>query len=41
MQSFNFADQSNAELRKKLAEEEHAQRSADSALERAERQVED
>ena len=41
MQSFNFADQSNAELRKKLTEEEHARRSADLALEKAERQAED
>ena len=41
MQSFNIDDQSNAKLRKKLTEEEHTRRSADSALESAERQAED
>ena len=41
MQSFNFANQSNAELRKKLTKEEKARRSADFALESTKRQVED
>ena len=36
VQLFNFADQSNANLRKKLAEEEKAQNSADLALESVE-----
>ena len=35
MQTLNVAEQSNAELKKKLADEEHAQKSADSALEGA------
>ena len=37
----NIANQSNVELRKKLADEEHARKSADSALESAQRQAED
>ena len=41
MQSFNFADQTNADLRKKLTKEEKARKSADSALESTERQAED
>ena len=41
VQSFNFVDQINADLRKKLTDEEKARKSADSALESAERQVED
>ena len=41
VQLFNFADQSNANLRKKLAEEKKAQNSADSALESVEWQAED
>ena len=34
-ESFNIADQSNKDLRKKLKKEEQARRSADSALEDA------
>ena len=41
VQSFNFVDQINADLRKKLTDEEKARKSADSALESAERQAED
>ena len=41
MQTLNIIDQSNVELRKKLANEEHARKSADSALESAQRQAED
>ena len=41
VQSFNIADQSNTDLRKKLTEEERARRSANSALESAQRQAED
>ena len=41
VQTLTIADQSNAELKKKLADEEHARRSADSALEGVQRQVED
>ena len=41
MQTLNIAEQSNAELKKKLANEEHAWKSADSALEGAQRQAED
>ena len=41
MQSFNIADQSNKDLRNKLAEEERAQKSADLALESAQRQAEE
>ena len=40
MQTLSIAEQSNAELKKKLADEVHAQKSVDSALEGAERQVE-
>ena len=40
MQTLNIAEQSNVELKKKLADEEHAQKSADLALEGTERQVE-
>ena len=39
MQTLNVAEQSNAELKKKLANEEHAWKSADSALEGAQKQV--
>ena len=41
MQTLNIAEQSNVELKKKLANEEHARKSADSALEGAQRQAED
>jgi len=41
VQSLNIADQSNVDLRKKLANEEHARKSADSALGSTERQAED
>ena len=41
VQSFNIADQSNKDLRKKLTEEEKARKSADSALESAQRQAEE
>ena len=41
MQSFNIADQSNKDLRKKLTEEEKAIKSADSALESAQREAEE
>ena len=41
MQTLNVAEQSNAELKKKLANEEHARKSANSALEGAQRQAED
>ena len=37
MQTLNIAEQSNAELKKKLVDEEHARKSADLALESAER----
>ena len=40
MQTLNVAEQSNAELKKKMADEEHTRKSADSALERAQRQAE-
>ena len=40
MQTLNVAEQSNTELKKKLADEEHARKSADSALEGAQRQAE-
>ena len=40
MQTLNVAEQSNAELKKKLANEEHARKSADSALEGVQRQAE-
>ena len=41
MQSLNITDQSNVDLRKKLADEEHARKSANSILESAQRQAED
>ena len=41
MQMLDITDQSNVELRKKLVDEEHARKSADSALESAQRQAED
>ena len=41
MQTLNIAEQSNAKLKKKLANEEHTWKSADSALEGAQRQAED
>ena len=41
MQTLTIAEQSNAELKKKLADKEHARWSADSALEGAQRQAED
>ena len=40
MQTLNIAEQSNAKLKKKLVEEEHARKSADSALEGVEKLVE-
>ena len=40
MQTLNIAKQSNAELKKRLAEKEHTRKSVDSALEGAERQAE-
>ena len=39
MQSFNIVDQSNKDLRNKLNEEEMAKKSAESALESAQRQL--
>ena len=39
MQLFNIADQSNKDLRNKLTEEERARKSADLALESAQRQA--
>ena len=41
VQTLTIAENSNAELKKKLAEEEHARRSADSALDGTQRQAED
>ena len=41
VQTLNIAKQSNAELKKKLANEEHARKSADSALEGAQKQAKD
>ena len=41
VQSFNIADQSNKDLRKKLTKEEKAKKSADSALESTQRQAEE
>ena len=41
VESFNIADQSNKDLRKKLMGEEQARRSADSALEGVQKQAED
>ena len=40
MQTLNVAEQSNAKLKTKLADKEHAQKSADSALEGVQRQAE-
>ena len=40
MQTLNVAEQSNVELKKRLANEEHARKSANSALEGAQRQAE-
>ena len=40
MQTLTVAEQSKAELKKKLANEEHARKSADVALEGAQRQDE-
>ena len=40
MQTLTVAEQSNAELKKKLADEEHARKSADAALKGAQRQDE-
>ena len=40
VESFNIANQSNKDLRKKLKEEEQARRSTDSALEGAQKQAE-
>ena len=41
VQTLNIAEQNNVDLKKKLADEEHAYRSADLALEGAQRQAED
>ena len=41
VESFNIANQTNKYLRSKLTEEERARKSAELALERAQRQVED
>ena len=41
MQTLNIAEQNNADMKKKLVDEEHARRSADLALEGAQRQAED
>ena len=41
MRTLNITDQSNVELRKKLANKERAHKSVDSALESTQRQVED
>ena len=41
MQTLNIAEQSNVELKKKLVNEKHTQKSADLALEGAQRQVKD
>ena len=40
VQTLNIAEQSNAELKKRLVNEEHARKSADSTLEGVERQAE-
>ena len=40
MQTLIVAEQSNVELKKRLADEEHARKSADTALEVAQRQAE-
>ena len=39
MQTLNIVEQSNAELKKKLTDKEHAQKSADATLEGAQRQA--
>ena len=41
MQTLNIAENNNVELKKKLANEEYARRSADSTLEGTQRQAED
>ena len=41
IEAFNIADQSTQDLRNKLKDEEKARRSADSALESAQKQAED
>ena len=41
MQTLNIAEQSNVELKKKLANEENTPKSVDSTLEGAQRQAED
>ena len=41
MQTLTIAKQSNVELKKKLADEEHARKSVDLALESTQRQAED
>ena len=41
MQTLTIAENSNAELKKKLADEEHVRQSADSALEGTQRQAKD
>ena len=41
MQTLTIVDQSNAELKKKLSDKEHARRSVDLALEGTQRQAED
>ena len=41
MQTLNIVEQSNAELKKNLANEKHARKSVDSALEGSQRQAED
>ena len=40
MQTFIVAEQSNAKLKKKLADEEHARKSVDATLKSAQRQAE-
>ena len=41
MQTLTIAENSNAKLKKKLVDEEHARRSADSALDGTQRQAKD
>ena len=41
MQTLTIAKHNNVELKKKLADEEHARQSTDSTLEGAQRQAED
>ena len=41
VQTLTIAEQSNVQLKKKLAEEEHARNSVESALENTQRQAED